>query len=247
MAFYTSDGIRHDTKEEALNHAEEHLITEMSPSEDKLVQAIHKHDWGNFKVQCDSDNLGESSVYTELTETFVKINEENGEVTTSYNLLKYREASKEGMLTYSPEKIERMEEKKRFVSMIGHEIRELLDELSKDDLYLYNNKVHEIGVTMDVYNNSRSTEESIHYSINSHDGTYSGFFYVNPKEDTLQLVLNNVRNQFLSKIEGLLGYSGKVSSKDDKYDGLNALLVFENAMETGKQISLSVSEPNQEA
>lgn len=243
MAFYTSDGIRHNTKEEALSHVEEYLLTELSPSEDELVQAIHKHDWGNFEVQCDSDSFVDSSVYTELTETIVDIDEESGEVTTSYNLLKYREA-----LTYSPKKIERMEEKKRFVSMIGHEIRELLNELSEDDLYLYNNKVHEIDVTMDIYNSNLGTEESIYYSINSHDGTYSSFFHINPNEDTLQLILNSVKNQFLSVIEGrLINYDGEVSSQDDRYNGFNAMLIFENAMKTGKQISLSVSEPTQEA
>src|SRR5699024_12404953 len=49
MAYYTHDGIRHNTQEEELEYLKQ-LITTVPPANDECTQKIHNPDWGNYEV-----------------------------------------------------------------------------------------------------------------------------------------------------------------------------------------------------
>lgn len=235
MAFYTPDGIRHESKEEALIHTQDFLLTELPPTEDKIVQAVHKHDWGRFEIQ---STPNESGFYAELAESTVSVEEEEGAVSRGYNLLKY---SQELTGTETPEQIiDSMEQDKRFVSMVGHEVKALLDELTGDDNYFYDETTHDLVVTYSSYVGNDLFANELHYSIDNN--SFNGFIECKDNQNNLEELLMHIRSQFIIEVEG------EYDSVSGKIDGYDMFTIVDNASLSGKQIRITVQEtPEEEA
>lgn len=225
MAFYTPDGIRHETQEEALEYLKM-LITEVPPSDDEEVQGIHKHDWGHFDLQCAPSEDG--TLYLELTETMVSSQGDRG-----YNMLSYSSDNKDKSIT---ERIEDIEKAKRLVSMVGHEVRSLLTELAEDNRYFYDETVHDVVVHYN-YQEGYSSYSGIRYTI---DGVFEGYIHEEEGEDILQKVLKSVESQFISEVEGELDPTYNV-------DGYNLSLILANARQFSRKINLTVSDATEKA
>ena len=226
MAFYTPDGIRHETQEEALEYLKR-LITETPPSDDEEVQGIHKHDWGHFDLQCAPSEDG--TLYLELTETTVTTQGDRG-----YNMLSYSSSTKDKSIS---ERIEDIEKAKRLVSMVGHEVRGLLTDLAKDTKYFYDETAHDVVVQYD-YDEGYSSYNGIQYSI---DGVFEDYVLEEEGKDILQKVLKSVESQFISEVEG------ELSPVNNTVDGYNLNLILANAGQFSRKVSLSVSNTSEKA
>ena len=226
MAFYTPDGIRHGTREEALEYLKG-LITEIPPSDDEEVQGIHKHDWGQFKLQCAPSEDG--TLYLELTETVATAQGDRG-----YNMLSYSSNNKDKSIT---ERIENIEKAKRLVSMVGHEVRSLLTEIAEDNRYFYDETAHDVVVQYD-YNEGYSSYNGIHYTI---DGVFEDYVLEEEGKDILQEVLKSVESQFISEVEG------ELSPVNNTVDGYNLNLILANAGQFSRKVNLTVSNTTEKA
>lgn len=226
MAFYTPDGIRHETQEEAMDYMRG-LITEVPPSDDKEVQEIHKHDWGQFDIQCAPSEDG--TLYLELTEAIITTQGDRG-----YNMLSYSSEAKNKSIT---ERIEEIERAKRLTSMIGYEVRNLLSELADDDRYFYDETAHDVVIQYN-YNEHDSNYNGIQYTI---DGVFEDYVLEEEDEDILQKVLKSVESQFISEVEG------ELSPLNDTVDGYNLNLILANAGQFSRKVTLSVSNTTEEA
>lgn len=226
MAFYTPDGTRHGTQEEALEYLKG-LITEIPPSDDEEVHGIHKHDWGKFDLQCAPSEDG--TLYLELTETVVDAQGDRG-----YNMLSYSSSTKDKSIS---ERIEDIEKAKRLVSMVGHEVRSLLTELAEDSRYFYDETAHDVVIQYN-YNESDSNYNGIHYTI---DGVFEDYVLEEEDEDILQKVLKSVESQFISEVEG------ELNPLNDTVDGYNLNLILANAGQFSRKVSLTVSNTTEKA
>ena len=224
MAFYTPDGTRHGTQEEALEYLKG-LITEIPPSDDEEVHGIHKHDWGKFDLQCAPSEDG--TLYLELTETVVDAQGDRG-----YNMLSYSSSTKDKSIS---ERIEDIEKAKRLVSMVGHEVRSLLTELAEDSRYFYDETVHDVVIQ---YNYTEDYSYGIHYTI---DGVFEDYVLGEEGEDILQKVLKSVESQFISEVEG------ELSPVSNTVDGYSLNLILANAGQFSRKVNLTVSNTTEEA
>lgn len=234
MAYYTTDGIRHENEEEALTHTKDFLLTELPPTEDKLIQAVHNHNWGKFDIQCTPN---EDNLYVELSESTVAVHEEEGTVSRGYNLLQYSHGLT-GDANETPEEVVKfIEEDKRFVSMVGHEVKSLLEELSEDDNYYYDEKSHDVVVTYKSYINNDLFHNELIYSI---DDTFDGGVICQTELDNLEELLMHVRSQFVLEVEG------EYNNVDGKIDGYDMFTIVDNASRDGKRVKVTVSDTQSE-
>lgn len=226
MAYYTPDGTRHETQEEALEYMKR-LITEVPPSEDKEVQEIHKYDWGQFDVQCAPSEDG--TLYLELTETIVTTQGDRG-----YNMLSYSSSTNDKSIS---ERIEEIERAKRLTSMVGYEVRNLLSELTDDDRYFYDETAHDVVIQYN-YSEHDSNYNGIQYTI---DGVFEDYVLEEEGEDILQKVLKSVESQFISEVEG------ELSPLNDTVNGYNLNLILANAGHFSRKVNLTVSNKTEKA
>lgn len=228
MPYYTQDGIRHESQEEALQHTKDFLLTRLPSTEDEFVQAIHSHDWGRFHVQCTPN---EGVLYAELAEPTSSVCEESGRVGGGLSLLKY---SHQLVGTETKEDlIELMEADKRFISMVGYEVRNLLDELADDDNYFYDDKAHDVVVEYSSYVNNDIFDSEIFYSI---EDVFEGVVPYEEGVNNLEAVLNHVRSQFIKEVEG------QYDNIEGKINGFDMFTIVDNAARDGKNVKISVSE-----
>lgn len=226
MAFYTHDGIRHNTKQEALEHMEVHFVQETPPFEDAKYVALHNNNWGKYEIQ--SVPSGGDNMYLELVETL-------SDGTASYNLLRYSDFS-------SPEEsndiIPFLEKESKFLSMVGHEIKDKLGQLGADKLYFYDEEQSEVTLTYDIEYGYDGTSEGIKEVSYTIDGVFDGKVVLYDYVDPLEIIMNDILSHFIIEAEGAF----KPNTGMVGYHKLDHIL--DSAFKTGRDLRVSLVSPS---
>lgn len=126
MAYYSHDGVRHNTKEEALSYYEE-MITEVPNHDDQYVKAIHNADWGKYEIQC-VPQVGAEGNYLELSRVHM-----NGDKHVGVTVIQYNEAFKpdnvEDLIAYA-------KKMKSLLDMVVSETKAKIVEWGEDGKHL---------------------------------------------------------------------------------------------------------------
>lgn len=192
MAYYTHDGVRHSTKEEALNYVEHSFISEVPPFEDEYFQALHKENWGKFELQAVPDGIT-NSLYLE----FIRYYGEEG-----YSMLKFSE-------DHPPEDVKDvihfLQTELPIINVVHSEIQSHIKEWSKSDKHL--SITEDEDVSVELVFNVYPTEDGegfhtvIEYTV---DGIFAGEVIppVGEKVDVIELILKHIESHILLEAEG---------------------------------------------
>lgn len=230
MAYYTHDGIRHSTQEEALEYLKQ-LITTVSPFNDEYAQKIHNHDWGKYEVQSIPDES--DSVYIELTRNYIHLGKATGT-----NQIKYYEESK-------PEEVEEMlsflNKQASILDMISSEVRHYVVEWSKD------------GEHVNVSDDENTIKLSLNLIINhgEEQGEPSNSMFIEytfediivgavdiTDKDPLHELLLAIENHIILEVEGEIS--------EDVVNGYNVFHLIDTAQREDMNISIKLSEKERE-
>lgn len=203
MAFYTHDGVRHNTQEEAVSYIQSNFVSNVPPFKDALFLQLHKNDWGRFDIQAVPDDSEDNHVYLELWEDLAVLDGEYGGTNiVRYSVLENQREAKD-LITM-------LEKESKFISMAGNEIREALLEMSSSDLYLYEGETPLIIANYEITEDVEGVEKSLTYEV---DGVFQGHVTFRDNADNLERVLDDVRSHFIIEAEGEFnpvgGYVGK--------------------------------------
>lgn len=227
--YYTNDGIRHASKEEALNYLEQY-ITELPPFEDEYVQALHGHKWGKYEIQ--SIPKVDDSLYLELIRNhFSPAGEHVG-----LNHIIYHDANK-------PESVdvvaEFLDKKIATLDMINSEIRSSIVLWSKDGKHLeIADSEREIplqlgwSISYDEHDGEPKNEMHIHYVL---DYMIEGVVDVTDA-DPLSALLIAIENHMVLEVNGMM--------EDDKVNGYNVFTILDTANRENMSVSLKIGQAN---
>lgn len=225
MAYYTHDGLRHSTQEEALEYLKQ-FITTVSPFSDEYTQKIHNHDWGKYEVQSIPDDT--DSIYLELTRNYVHL----GDVTGT-NQIRYHEVSK-------PDDVEEMlsflSKQASILDMINSEARSYIVEWSGDGKHLDvadDENTINLSLTM-VINHGAEHGEPLNNLIIEYtlDGMITGFVDITDR-DPLHALLLSIENHILLEVEGDIS--------EDTVNGYNVFHLIDTAQREDMNISVKLT------
>lgn len=230
MAYYTHDGLRHNTQEEALEYLKQ-FITTVSPFSDEYTQKIHNHDWGKYEVQSTPDDT--DSIYLELTRNYVHL----GDVTGT-NQIRYHEVSK-------PDDVEEMfsflNKQTSILDMISSEVRHYVVEWSKDGEHINvsdDENTIKLSLSLVINHGAEQGEPSnsmfIEYMF---EDTVIGAVDITDKDPLHELLLA-IENHIILEVEGEIS--------EDVVNGYNVFHLIDTAQREDMNISIKLSEKERE-
>lgn len=229
MALYTHDGVRHNTKEEAINYLEENYITEATPFEDEYYQELHNADWGKYEFQGVPFGL-EESLYLELVRyhkngsTLIKLSDD------------FRPEPPEEVIHFLQKQI-------ALIEMVKSEVQTHIVQWSKDeDKYIFVGDVADeipINISFEYLATEEGINTTILYNI---DGAFFGEIYISAEEhvDILDTVLKDVES-FL-----LLEATGDYDPVVEKIGEVNLHNILEKANTGNYEVSISFNAKQEE-
>ena len=218
MAFYTMDGVRHESRREAEEYAVS-AISEVPTFTDKFYVELHNHDWGKHHLQ--AVPMNHSGVYAELRnrnhykDLMVTLADdmENDKVTpTSVN--------RKMMMAMS------------WVSMAKEEAEDMLRNIVNDNDYIYDTEKPLVQLQYVIMGDN----ENVFFMVDEKfEGTVSLDVATMKGEDPLEELVNTIKNIFVSRVSGEVNLE-EMTVGDVELEGL-----LRNAERNSLEVSVKIN------